>query len=122
MSSLPNSAHAGKSYNLKYKLEVALFDEPDPPIRSVDDLVTAILKHCVDFFKHEGPCGVRFHDCFQSSISGIVSCSNFTARLSAFGRVVRSNFRSTTRPRLRQVPTQNTDVPFDVWSSRSRAP
>lgn len=60
-------------YNLKDKLETSLFTEGDMPIQSVDDLVMSILKTCVDFFRREGPCKVRFHDCFQYSISQIVS-------------------------------------------------
>jgi len=69
---LPNSADPSQDYNLKYQLEKALFDEPDSPIRSVDDLVTTILKTCVGFLKRDGPCGVRFQDCFQYTISDIV--------------------------------------------------
>lgn len=72
MSSLPNTADPNEAYNLGYKLESAIFDGTDMPVRSADDLVTVILKNCVDFFKRDGPCGVRFHDCFQYTISRIV--------------------------------------------------
>ncbi|KAK0730919.1 hypothetical protein B0H67DRAFT_475130 [Lasiosphaeris hirsuta] len=69
---LPSTADAGEPYNLKRRLEMALFDDPsESPIQSVDDLVQAILKTCLDFFKCEGPCGVKFQDCFQYSISDI---------------------------------------------------
>ncbi|KAK3362425.1 hypothetical protein B0T25DRAFT_6339 [Lasiosphaeria hispida] len=72
VSSLPSTADAGEPYNLKRRLEMALFDDPtESPIQSADDLVHAILKICLDFFKCEGPCGVKFQDCFQYSISDI---------------------------------------------------
>ncbi|KAK5657426.1 hypothetical protein OQA88_2998 [Cercophora sp. LCS_1] len=71
ITSLPNSADPSQDYNLKNQLEKALFDKPDPPIRSVDDLVTTILKTCVGFFDRDGPCDVRFQDCFQYTISDI---------------------------------------------------
>ncbi|KAK0716273.1 hypothetical protein B0H67DRAFT_260560 [Lasiosphaeris hirsuta] len=71
ISSLPNCANPAETYNLKYKLEMSLFDDLNNPIRSADDLTTAILKNCVDFFRREGPCFVKFQDCFQYSISNI---------------------------------------------------
>lgn len=75
VTSLPNTANAGETYNLKTRLEVALFDNrtASSPVQSVDDLVQTILKICVDFSLREGPCGVKFQDCFQYSISDIVS-------------------------------------------------
>lgn len=75
VTSLPNTADAGETFNLKTRLEVALFDDrpSGSPVQSVDDLVHAILQICVDFFEREGPCGVKFQDCFQYSISDIVS-------------------------------------------------
>ncbi|KAK5658057.1 hypothetical protein OQA88_2613 [Cercophora sp. LCS_1] len=75
VSSLPNVANLNSAdpyeYNLKDKLETSLFTEVDAPVQSVDDLVMTIIKTCVDFFRREGPCKVKFHDCFQYSISHI---------------------------------------------------
>lgn len=72
ISSLPNTADANEPYNLGYKLESSIFDGTESPVRSVDDLVSAVLKNCVDFFRRDGPCDVKFHDCFQYSINDIV--------------------------------------------------
>ncbi|KAK1759132.1 hypothetical protein QBC47DRAFT_397946 [Echria macrotheca] len=73
LTSLPNTASAGETYNLKTQLEVALFDNrpSNSPVQSVEDLLWTILRICVDFASREGPCGVKFQDCFQYSISDI---------------------------------------------------
>ena len=94
---MPNCADPSQDYNLKYQLEKALFDDPDTPIRSVDDLVTAILKTCVGFFKRDGPCGVRFQDCFQYTISDIVG----SARTSSLELVADSAQRAQAEAEIK---------------------
>lgn len=76
VTSLPNTADPSKTYNIQTRLEATFFDRAgmsDSPIQSVDHVVQAVLNTCVGFFEREGPCGVRFRDCFQSYISEIVS-------------------------------------------------
>ncbi|RYP70945.1 hypothetical protein DL770_008179 [Monosporascus sp. CRB-9-2] len=72
VTSLPNTADASQVYNIKHSLEVAFFDnKSNSPIQSTNDLVRKVLTTCVDFFNRDGPCGIKFQECFRSSISDI---------------------------------------------------
>ncbi|KAK3349281.1 hypothetical protein B0T25DRAFT_238246 [Lasiosphaeria hispida] len=71
ISSLPNTAYANEAYNIGCKLELAMFGGSDAPVQSVDDLVSVILKNCVDFFRRDGPCDFKFQDSFQYSINDV---------------------------------------------------
>jgi len=76
VTSLPNTADPSKTHNIQTRLKAAFFDHDgvsDSPVHSVNHVVQAILNSCVGFFEREGPCGVRFRECFQSYISEIVS-------------------------------------------------
>jgi len=76
VTSLPNTQDAKEDYNLQRRMVVELIDRAaDSPIKSSSDLVNKILTICVDFFNREGPCNVKFQECFRSTISDIVSLS-----------------------------------------------
>jgi len=68
-----------KSYSLKNVIEDALGGmERSTFIDSAEGLVHLILRTCLDFFELEGPLGMKFQDCFQTSINDVVGQLSLT--------------------------------------------
>jgi hypothetical protein len=76
--SLPNTWESSESYNfVQYLIREKLQGNNDRPlIEGAMDLANAIIQCSVDFLHRPGPLDVRLYDCFQSSITLIVSCGS----------------------------------------------
>ncbi|KAK4158244.1 hypothetical protein C8A00DRAFT_10967, partial [Chaetomidium leptoderma] len=75
ITSLPNTWEPAEDYNLaRYLIRHELRENDDRPlIKDAMDLANSVIRCSIDFLHRPGPMEVTLYDCFQSSITLIVS-------------------------------------------------
>jgi hypothetical protein len=75
ITSLPDTWNSAEDYNLVRQIMLNELQGNDdrPLIKGCTDLANSIIRRSVDFLSRPGPLGVTLNECFQSSITLVVS-------------------------------------------------